>query len=221
MGSESQNNFDIFISYRRNDTAWVAGRIHDFLKTHFDAGRIFRDTEQIGLGQKFPKSIEKALGNCKVMLVIIGQKWLTSAYEDGRRRLDDPNDWVRIEIKTAIEREILLIPIVVDGAKLPSKEALPEDLQGLVDLQGITDLRDAYFIGQMHNLLDTLKNIVEASVDKPYPHIDDLRDIVRENLIENDDEEILGYMKERLRDEIIEEYNRDLYHEYNDFRDDR
>ena len=117
------------------------------------------------------------------MLVIIGEKWFTSAFEDGRRRLDNPSDWVRFEIRTALERGILVIPIVVDDAKLPSKEALPDDLQGLIELQGITDLKDAYFIGHMSNLLDTLKTIVELSSEKSYPHIDELKEIVRENLI--------------------------------------
>lgn len=214
MSNDSRTSFDIFISYRRDDAAWVAGRIHDFLKIHFDEGRIFRDTEQIALGQKFPAAIQRALDSCKVMLVIIGQEWLRIAYEDGRRRLDNPEDWVRIEISSALERGMLVIPIVVDGAKLPSKDALPDVLQGLVDLQGITSLTDRYFVYQMLNLLDTLKGIVQLASDSKYPHIDELKELVRENLIEEDDEELLEYMRDRLRDEIIEKHEYDSYNEY-------
>lgn len=215
MVSGRSGGFDIFISYRRLDAAWVAGRIHDFLKIHFDAGRIFRDVEQLRLGVKFPKAIEAALNNCKVMLVIVGDKWLTTAYEDGRRRLDNPTDWVRIEIKTALERGILIVPIVVEGAQMPSAQALPDDIQSLVEFQGILDLSDKFFIPHMFNLLDTLKDIVELAGDKPYPHLDEIREIVRESLIESDDETLLEYMKDRLQDGIIKEYEQDLYYQMN------
>lgn len=213
MGND-KSGFDIFISYRRADAVWVAGRIHDFLKVHFDAGRIFRDTEQIALGQKFPKSIEQALQNCKVMLVPIGSKWLTISDEFGRRRLDKQDDWVRTEIRTALERDILIIPIFFDGATPPPKEALPKDLQELTEIQGIPNLQDKYFFGQMMNLIDTLKSIVELSSGNDYLHIDELREIVRENLIESDDEELKEYMKETLRDEIVQEWQEDSYNDY-------
>lgn len=213
MTTEDQK-FDIFISYRRADSAWVAGRIHDFLKVHFDGGRIFRDTEQIHIGDKFPKVIDKALQHCKVMLVVIGPQWLKMSDKYGRRRLDDPSDWVRTEIRTAIEKGILVIPIYFDGADVPAKEALPDDLHGLTEIQGITDLQEKYFIGQMINLVDILKTIVEASTGNSYPHINDLRDIVRENLLESDDEELREIMKEVLRDEIVEEWQRDMYDDY-------
>jgi hypothetical protein len=199
---ESQKSFDIFISYRRADSAWVAGRIHDFLKNHFEAGRIFRDTEQLRLGTKFTESIEFALQKCKAMIVPIGSKWLTISDQYGRRRLDNESDWVRTEIRTALQRDILVIPVYFDGTPLLSEEALPQDLKGLTEMQGITDLQDKWFIFQMINLIDALNAVVEKSEGGEYPHINDLREIIREELLEDED----------FRDKIIMEENEYSYH---------
>ncbi len=213
MSNAKENQFDIFISYRREDSAWVAGRIEDFLKQHFEEGRIFRDVSQISPGKKFPETIAQALQTCKVMIVPIGSKWLTISDEYGFRRIDNENDWVRNEISAALEREILIIPICFDDAKPPPAEALPDDLKPLSEINMITDLKDKYFIYEMFNILKILEKIVEMSSHGEYPHINELRDLVRENLIENDDEELIEYMKERFRDEIIEDWEREIYAE--------
>lgn len=211
---------DIFISYRRSDSAWAAGRIQDFLKIHFKSGSIFRDVEQIGLGQKFPERIQQALESCKIMLVIIGSSWLTIADEYGRRRLDNPEDWVRIEVETALRREILVIPVVLEGAKLPTKIALPDSLKNLIDLNGILNLQDQYFIYQMGNLLDTIKTVVEASSDGQYPHIDELKVMVRESLIDSDDPELIRHMKDYLYEDFVKEYQDDMWSNGGDGDDD-
>lgn len=211
----NQSRFDIFISYRRQDTAMAAGRIHDFLKRHFDGGTIFRDVEQISPGSRFPETIKNALASSKAMLVVIGEKWLAIADEYGRRRIDNPNDWVRLEIKTALEREILIIPILMTGVQMPAKEALPDDLQKLTEFQALIDVQDRYFYGQMVNLVKTLKELDGLKTSNgEYPDLDTLREIVREEIIDSDDPELTEIMKERLWHEIGEAYIQEAYDDY-------
>lgn len=89
-------------------------------------------------GAKFPTVLEQRLAACKVMLVLIGPSWLNAVDEEGRRRLDSPDDWVRMEVATALKRGITVIPVRVAGAELPRKSSLPADMQGLLDHQATT-----------------------------------------------------------------------------------
>jgi hypothetical protein len=131
----------IFISYRRHDSGGYAGRISDRLRADFGGDRVFRDVDTIPGGARFQDEIEKHLETCNVMLVIIGPAWLNDRDETGRRRLDDPADLVRIEIRTALRYNVCLIPVTVGGAPLPAAKDLPEDLRNLVQFQQ-RDLRD-------------------------------------------------------------------------------
>ncbi len=119
----------IFISYRITDTGDVTGRIYDYLVQHFGKDRVFKDVQGIDLGLDFRKEIEKALNNCGVMLAVIGPTWLTVTDKEGNRRLDNPGDWVRFEIETALSQEIPLIPLRVKGASLPMESELPESIK--------------------------------------------------------------------------------------------
>src|SRR5262245_6738119 len=122
----------IFVSYRREDTAQAAGRLSDRLRDRFGAKRIFIDVESIGLGLDFVEVITKALGSCDLLLALIGNEWLTVVDDEGRRRLDDEHDYVRIEIEAALQRNIRVVPILVDGARMPRTEELPQGLHALV-----------------------------------------------------------------------------------------
>jgi hypothetical protein len=124
----------IFISYRRNDSAANALGIGQYLAQEFGRQNIFIDVD-IGAGANFPAVLERRLAECKVLLAVIGPNWLDARDSTGNRRLDDPKDWVRLEIVRALERRITVIPVLIDGAELPSKSDLPEDLQGLLDHQ--------------------------------------------------------------------------------------
>ena len=101
----------IFISYRRDDTRHVAGRLAGDLMDRFGAERIFRDIDSIDAGDEFPQRLDKALNHCVLMLVLIGRQWLDATDDQQRRRLDDPNDWVRLEIATALRRGIRVVPV--------------------------------------------------------------------------------------------------------------
>ena len=98
----------IFISYRRDDSAGYAGRLYDRLAAQFGADRVFMDVAGIELGTDFVTAIEQAVGSCQVLVVVIGDEWLSTTDAAGRRRLDDPHDFVRLETGVALEREIRL-----------------------------------------------------------------------------------------------------------------
>jgi hypothetical protein len=123
----------IFISYRRDDSADAAGRLYDHLVGHFTREAVFRDVDNIPAGKDFRKVLADALEDCVVVLTVIGQKWLAIKDKNGKRRLDNPGDHLRIEIETALEREgITVMPILIGNAKMPDRELLPRSLRDLV-----------------------------------------------------------------------------------------
>jgi hypothetical protein len=146
----------VFICYRRDDSAAIAGRIRDRLAKEFGDSRVFMDVDTIPLGSDFPKVLSDEVNKCKVLLVVIGKHWLEARDADGNRRLDSENDFVRIEIATALQRGIPVIPILVDGAKIPQADELPEDLKGLATRNGL-DVRHGSFHVDMNRLIDELK----------------------------------------------------------------
>jgi hypothetical protein len=127
----------IFVSYRREDTAYPAGWLVDRLTEHFGPGQVFKDVDSIELGDDFVEAISAAVGSCDVLLALIGGEWLTITGDDGRRRLDDPGDFVRVEIEAALRRDVRVIPILVDGAKMPRADQLPPSLVGLQRRQAL------------------------------------------------------------------------------------
>jgi hypothetical protein len=122
---------DIFVSYRRQESAHLAGRLYDRLADRFGEAQVFIDVDAIELGVDFAEEISRAVAVCQVLLAVIGPSWLTVADQRGRRRLDDPDDIVRLEIEAALARGVRLIPILVEGAVMPGREDLPESLAGL------------------------------------------------------------------------------------------
>ena len=127
----------IFISYRREETAYPAGWLYDRLAGRYGDGQIFKDVDSIELGDDFVEVITSAVGNCDVLLALVGDEWLTITDADGRRRLDDPNDFVRLEIEAALTRNVRVIPILVDGSRMPHAEEVPASLAGLARRQAL------------------------------------------------------------------------------------
>jgi len=123
----------LFISYRRADSRTFTNRIYDRLVAAFGKDTIFKDVDSIPYGEDFREVVLQATSSCRVMLVIIGPKWLTTTDDDGTRRLDHPDDFVHVEIETGLQRPaIKMIPILIDGASMPSASELPHSLQPLV-----------------------------------------------------------------------------------------
>jgi hypothetical protein len=121
----------IFISYRRDDTAHSAGRLYERLARDFPRSQLLMDVDAIELGLDFFKVLDEQVSGCDVLLALIGPNWVDAKTEKGVRRLDDPDDFVRIEIAAALERDIRVIPVLVDGAPMPRAEELPEPLKPL------------------------------------------------------------------------------------------
>ena len=119
----------LFISYRRDDSAGHAGRVHDRLEREFGRDLLFMDVDAIPPGANFVKVLGEEVAKCDVLLAIIGPNWLELRDEDGNRRVDNPHDFVRIEIAAALQRNIQVIPILLDGAKLPKVAQLPDELR--------------------------------------------------------------------------------------------
>jgi formylglycine-generating enzyme required for sulfatase activity len=134
----------IFISYRREDSAASAGRVYDRLIGRFPSNRIFIDVDNIAPGVDFVNAIEKSVESCDVLISVVGKRWLTATDEDGRRRLDNTDDFVRLEIATALKRGIRVIPVLVDGASMPRSGELPDELKSLVRLQALKVSQDRF-----------------------------------------------------------------------------
>src|SRR4030095_295099 len=127
----------IFLSYRREDSAAHAGRLYDRLSAHFGKANVFMDIDTIDLGEDFVEAITKTVGACDVLIALIGRQWLTAADAEGRRRLEKSDDFVRMEIAAALERNIRVVPALVGGASMPAAEGLPQPLAKLATRNGL------------------------------------------------------------------------------------
>lgn len=134
----------IFISYRRADSQGSAGRLYDRLARTFGKGLVFRDVEEIEYGEDFVHAIDQAVGACEVLIAVIGNQWLTAQDHEGRRRIDNPHDFVRLEIATALRRGIRVIPALVEDARMPAEADLPADLQELHRRNAIAVRNDSF-----------------------------------------------------------------------------
>jgi hypothetical protein len=121
----------IFISYRRDDSEGEAGRLFDDLVRSFGEDSVFMDVSGINPGMDFRKAIDDNVASCGVLLAMIGPAWCSMRNNAGARRLDDPNDFVRLEIASALARNIAVIPVLVHDAKMPRPEELPDNLKDL------------------------------------------------------------------------------------------
>ncbi|MCC6174431.1 MAG: toll/interleukin-1 receptor domain-containing protein [Chloroflexi bacterium] len=148
----------IFISYRRDDSQETAGRLHDALSRHFGDGQVFMDVVGIELGDDFVAVIERNVASCDVLLAVIGKQWLTIADSAGRRRLDNPRDFVRLEIATAIKRNVRVIPLLARGASMPPSSDLPRGLQTLSRRQAL-ELRHNSWRRDVAHLIETIERL--------------------------------------------------------------
>lgn len=147
----------IFMSYRRADSADVTGRMYDRLVAAFGKEAIFKDVDSIPFGVNFAEYLDQQVQKCDLLLAIIGKDWASIAYESGDRRLHDPKDFVRIEIESALKRDIPVIPILVRGASMPTASDLPDSLQDLLWRNGTQVRSDPDFHNDMNRLIDGIK----------------------------------------------------------------
>jgi len=158
--SSTNNEADfnrIFISYRRSDSNDIAGRLYDRLVDDFGKETVFKDVDSIPAGVNFKEHLNEQVGKCNVLLAIIGDRWLDASDATGNRRLEDPSDFVRIEIELALNKNIPVIPLLVRGASMPSEESLPSGLRKLVFMNGIPIRPDPDFHRDMDRLIKALE----------------------------------------------------------------
>jgi len=149
----------IFISYRRTDSAGYAGRLYDRLVERFGAAAVFMDVDAIHPGEDFARVLEQRMRSCDAVVVVIGDQWLTVQDEAGCRRLDEPGDYVRMEVAMALARGIPVLPVLVEDAPPPPRDALPAPLKKLASLQALSIGHDR-FVAQSNDLIQTLERIL-------------------------------------------------------------
>lgn len=149
----------IFISYRRSDSAGYAGRLYDYLKNYFGEDRLFFDVDTIKPGVDFEQKIKTELDNSDVVLVLIGNQWLGVKDTHGSKRLDDPHDYVRLEVETALNKDVTVIPVLLQGVPMPSENELPEKLYDL-SRRNALKLSDENWYSDLRMLTTILKNVL-------------------------------------------------------------
>ncbi len=148
----------IFVSYRREDSRAITGRISDRLTQHFGTHAVFRDVDSIPIGVDFRDRIRETIEKSDVLICIIGPGWLNARDEDDSRRLDKEEDFVRLEIEAALAQEIAVVPVLVDAAEMPAADELPESLAPLAYRNALFIPREPFF----HAGVDKLVEEIEA-----------------------------------------------------------
>ncbi|NPV68092.1 MAG: toll/interleukin-1 receptor domain-containing protein [Anaerolineae bacterium] len=148
----------VFISYRRADSITITGRIYDHLVRAFGDDHVFKDVDDIPVGVDFRRVLQNEVGGCDVLLVIIGPQWLRLTDEQGRRRIDDPHDFVRIEVAAGLARQnVLVVPVLVSGAAMPAPADLPPDLVNLAYRNAAIVRDDPDFSRDMRRLIEQIR----------------------------------------------------------------
>jgi len=161
----------IILSYRREDSAGVTGRIFDRLIQEFGPDRVFMDIDSMPAGVDFHEHLQQTLADCGALLVVIGKSW-RSQRKGQPARIMDPDDWVRIEVETALERGIPVVPLLIDGATLPSREQMPESLWPLLRRNALPVDSGRDFHAQLSRLVRDLRLQLDpdsAKVESPAP----------------------------------------------------
>ena len=155
----------IFINYRREDSIGYAGRIYDRISTRFGKERVFMDIDTISPGDDFRQTIEHTCASSAVVLALMAKSWATLTDKSGRRRLDNPRDFVRLELARALATNIRVIPVLLDEAEMPDPDSLPEDLKDLAYRHAlqISSLRFHHDIDRMIEILDKVLAKVDAN----------------------------------------------------------
>ena len=164
----------IFINYRRQDSEGYVGRLYDHLAQHFQRDDIFMDVDSIKPGADFVSKLEEAVAACDVFIAMIGPQWLTVSDDTGARRLDQWNDFVRIEIATALKQNKLVIPVLVGQARMPLPTDLPEDLIPFARRNAI-ELSHQRFAYDIDKLIGVIKETVSSHARKPGTDSDTVR----------------------------------------------
>ena len=158
----------VFISYRRSDTAPLAARLKKQLDSAFGDQYVFMDVDSLRPGEPFKQVIESTIESIEVVLALIGHDWLTVTDAEGARRLDNPGDFVRLELATGLLFDRVVIPVLLENASMPRSTELPEAIALLAQRHAI-ELRDATWDGDVERLVRRLEEVVDTIPPCPYP----------------------------------------------------
>ena len=196
----------IFISYRRDDAAYATGRINDRLRVKYGKDALFMDVDNIPAGADFRVHLDEQVSKCNILLAVIGKKWLSAK---NKRRLDDTTDFLRIEIESALNRNIRIVPLLVQGAKMPPSDKLPDSISALAFRQGIAIRGDPDFHRDVDRLIadvsQHLRQIEEKEKQKAKISTEAKPDAKRKNAAT----EVKRNPKEERIAQLITETNRE------------
>lgn len=150
----------IFLSYRRDDTEHITGRIRDRLGMHFGDHAVFRDVDSIPAGMDFVRKVEDTIRAARVLVAIIGPQWADATDRQGRRRLDQADDPVRFELETALGLELPLVPVLVRQARMPAREELPASLAALSSINAVIIPPEPYFAEGVKRLAGAIEALI-------------------------------------------------------------
>jgi hypothetical protein len=156
----------IFISYRRDESSYLAGRLHDRLVDRFGEAQVFMDVDSLAFGSDFTQVITESVARCAILLVLIGREWAAVTDGRGRRRIDDPDDFVRMEIEAALVRDIRVVPVLVDGAVMPRGSDLPPILTQLARRQAL-ELNPSRYETDIARLIKTVETVLAEAQTSP------------------------------------------------------
>jgi len=160
----------ILISYRREDTAGHAGRLYDLLVERFGPDRIFMDVDTISPGDDFVEVIRSAVTSSDLLIALIGREWLIVKHPSGHRRLEDPDDFVALELATALEGGVRVVPVLIQGAAMPAAQDLPPRLRALARRNAV-EISDTRFRRDAGALIDSLRRILEGRGPRRWPRL--------------------------------------------------
>ena len=200
----------VFISYRRKDAAPYARLLREELRRHYGAEQVFMDVDSIDVGVDFADAINQSVEACGVLLALIGAHWLTAANADGLRRLDDPEDTVRLEIEAALNRGIRVIPVLVDGALMPRRQELPTELAPLARRNAL-ELSYNRFEYELERLVKAVERVIgpaknaiaDTPMPTPRPPLTEVKSVVSgqsDQLAQAEAARVMGHHQEALRD---------------------
>ncbi|TDH17927.1 tetratricopeptide repeat protein [Segetibacter sp. 3557_3] len=153
-------NSKIFISYRRSDSMDITGRMYDHLVNAFPGATIFKDVDSIAPGDNFKTHIIDSIKHCRVMLIMMSRDWAMVKGTDGKRRLEDPDDIVRLEIETALQYQLTIIPVLINDVKMPDFALVPKSIQPILYLNAIQLRPDPDFKNDIGRLITRLQQII-------------------------------------------------------------
>src|SRR6478752_3129558 len=157
----------IAISYRRQDSSPVAGRLYDRLQAEFGKGSVFMDFDSIPYGVDFREHIKQTLQRAKVVIAIIGPEWTGGAKDLSNRRIDDPTDFVRLEVASALENGIPIIPVLVNNTAMPDAKKLPPELEGLAFRNGLVLDTGIDFHHHADRLIAGIHKVIDPARETP------------------------------------------------------